>query len=273
MLFAEDFAAAISSKLAVAVPSDAVESEHLNERADRSGLTHEQRELRKLAKRIVRAVKDQLKQALIAETELTRRPYTEAVQHMDDLLEQSLTRHENGSTTGDANEDDGGEGAEAQLNGEASAHHAAKANGLVNGDHAAEAKNTADDAAPPLPNGETGEVLVNGATTTSGESSSADSGDLLAPLSQGGVPWYMEAFDPNGTTVHDERWSGRELLRDMSEELSEMDDDDLADMVDGDEMLERANKEGEADANGDSDKLEVPRTKNGKRVKRWKGFR
>ena len=34
-------------------------------------------------------------------------------------------------------------------------------------------------------------------------------------------------FDPVGTTIHDERWMGQEVLRAMSEELSEMDDDEL----------------------------------------------
>jgi NuA3 HAT complex component NTO1 len=59
--------------------------------------------------------------------------------------------------------------------------------------------------------------------------------DLLAPISQGGVMWYLQAFDPVGTTLHDERWTGREVLRGMSEELSELDDDamnDLAEMHD-----------------------------------------
>ena len=52
-------------------------------------------------------------------------------------------------------------------------------------------------------------------------------GTQAATISQGGIPWYVEAFDPVGTIVHDERWMGQEVLRAMSEELSEMDEDEL----------------------------------------------
>ena len=52
-------------------------------------------------------------------------------------------------------------------------------------------------------------------------------GNQAATISQGGIPWYVEAFDPVGTTIHDERWMGQEVLRAMSEELSEMDEDEL----------------------------------------------
>jgi NuA3 HAT complex component NTO1 len=43
----------------------------------------------------------------------------------------------------------------------------------------------------------------------------------------GGVAWYLTPFDPMGTTVHEERYTGREVMRDMSEELSDMDEDTL----------------------------------------------
>jgi NuA3 HAT complex component NTO1 len=57
--------------------------------------------------------------------------------------------------------------------------------------------------------------------------------DLLAPLSNGGIPWYLEPFEPQGTTIHDEKWSGREVLRGLSEELSELDEDTMNGLVDG----------------------------------------
>ncbi|KAF2095611.1 hypothetical protein NA57DRAFT_44156 [Rhizodiscina lignyota] len=53
-----------------------------------------------------------------------------------------------------------------------------------------------------------------------------------APLQQGGIPWYLEAFEPRGTTIHEERWVGRDVMRDMSEDLSEIDDDALEEMMD-----------------------------------------
>lgn len=48
-----------------------------------------------------------------------------------------------------------------------------------------------------------------------------------AAMIQGGIPWYVEQFDPEGTTIHEERWTGPEVLREMSVELSEMDEEEL----------------------------------------------
>ena len=57
-------------------------------------------------------------------------------------------------------------------------------------------------------------------------------GDQQLPLAQGGVQWYMQPFDPVGTTIHEERWTGRDVMRGMSEPLSELDEDELLDLVD-----------------------------------------
>ena len=48
----------------------------------------------------------------------------------------------------------------------------------------------------------------------------------------GPIPWYMQTFDPHGTTIHEERWTGRDLAREMSEELSDMDEEELSGLVD-----------------------------------------
>ena len=37
----------------------------------------------------------------------------------------------------------------------------------------------------------------------------------------GGIPWYMQSFRPEGTTIEEEQWSGRDLVRAMSEDLSD----------------------------------------------------
>lgn len=58
--------------------------------------------------------------------------------------------------------------------------------------------------------------------------------DWLAPLRLGGIPWYAETFDPDGTTICDERWTGPDVLRGLSEELSEMDEDEINELVDQD---------------------------------------
>lgn len=60
------------------------------------------------------------------------------------------------------------------------------------------------------------------------------SGGHSQPLSQGGIPWYMECFDPVGTQIEEERWKGRELVRGMSEALSDMDEEELSGLVEPD---------------------------------------
>jgi NuA3 HAT complex component NTO1 len=62
--------------------------------------------------------------------------------------------------------------------------------------------------------------------------------DLLAPLTHGGIAWYLEPFDPVGTKVNAERWPGSEVLRGMSEELSELDDETMNSLILDKEMEE-----------------------------------
>lgn len=66
-----------------------------------------------------------------------------------------------------------------------------------------------------------------------------NSPERITPLSLGGIPRYMQSFDPSGLTFHEESWSGRDVARDGSEELSELDD---IEMTGADkEMEEKAN--------------------------------
>ena len=86
----------------------------------------------------------------------------------------------------------------------------------------------------------------------------------------------MEPFDPRGTTVYEERWTGRDVARGMSEELSDMDEDELSGLVDGDvtmdavaDKVDSAGDEGEVPAGAPTSM----RKKNGKLKKRWRGFK
>lgn len=50
-------------------------------------------------------------------------------------------------------------------------------------------------------------------------------------LSAGGIPWYLGAFELQGTSAVEEQWTGREAVRRaLSEELTDMDDDALKDL-------------------------------------------
>lgn len=54
--------------------------------------------------------------------------------------------------------------------------------------------------------------------------------DTANILTEGGVPWYLQGFDLRGTSAVEEQWTGREALRSLSEELTDMDDDALKDL-------------------------------------------
>jgi NuA3 HAT complex component NTO1 len=49
-------------------------------------------------------------------------------------------------------------------------------------------------------------------------------------LTEGGVPWYLKNFEPDGTTAIEEQWTGRDAVRSLSEELTDMDDEELNDL-------------------------------------------
>lgn len=97
-------------------------------------------------------------------------------------------------------------------------------------------------------------------------------GEVQAALSQGGIPWYMDPFDPVGTTIHDERWTGREVVRGMSEELSDMDEEELSGLVDVG-MTEIAEDLGDGTLHPESGIAAIARRKNGVKRRRWRGYR
>ncbi|KAM7189268.1 peregrin [Rhypophila sp. PSN 637] len=57
-------------------------------------------------------------------------------------------------------------------------------------------------------------------------------------LSEGGVPWYLKSFQLQGTSAVEEEWTGRQAVRSLSEELTDMDEETLEhlgfDVDDGD---------------------------------------
>lgn len=92
----------------------------------------------------------------------------------------------------------------------------------------------------------------------------------IPQLAQGGVPWYLEPFDPCGTTIHEERWTGLEVMRAMSEVLSEIGDEELEAL--GDQMDDSKVGEDESDAEASEDLKTIKRSALKKR-RRYRGSR
>ncbi|KAI1823570.1 hypothetical protein F4861DRAFT_314615 [Xylaria intraflava] len=49
----------------------------------------------------------------------------------------------------------------------------------------------------------------------------------MDPLTDGGILWYIQEFEPDGTSAVQEPWTAKEVIRSLSEELTEIDDDEL----------------------------------------------
>ena len=186
--FSSDMAHVITSEIGVQPAEDTAELQmQISGRAPELSL--EQRDKRKLAKRIIGAVQPALEDALRKESDLSRRPFERELKDLDSMFEYSdLTRRESGG--GDGNEEEGshamGKRPEESNSGGTEGH---------------------DDSPVTLP--------------------VRSENDEQLPLAQGGIQWYMQPFDPEGTTIHEERWTGRDVMRGISEELSELDDEEL----------------------------------------------
>lgn len=317
------------------------------------GLTLEQKERRRLAKRIVKAVQPGLEDATRKEAELGGKPFAKELRDLDLLLESSA-QSRRGSMAVSLDDDmkqihdqvtkqllissrqagdtaTAGERSKVEMN-ETMSHAADKltAIGSVHGatsntpslatpadtqdgsttarTNESEKTSALDKSADPMiledshmndapsdkaaqlngippaeagtqgGNDDTGPSIVRHPAPPTPPMSSEE--DLLAPLSQGGIPWYLEPFDPVGTSIQEERWTGREVVRGMSEELSEIDEDELKGLVDV-EMDMADDGEGGgvstgmlgppvADPTGQSRR---GRTKAGRVRRRWRGFR
>ena len=287
-----------------------VQSQIIGDRS-RKDLSAEQKEKRKLAKRIIKAIQPSLEDSMRRESELCRRPFEKELRDLDMLLETSLSSRRD-SMTGSVMEDISDEETENKKAVVNSTAHVDEDHPMTNGDtgharepevepitngiqheatdatqagqpsdHTLEASNDAVPATNQPP-----PVTDQAPSTPKGSEPSIprlSSGTPSHPtaLSQGGIPWYMEPFDPHGTTIYEERWTGREVARGMSEELSDVDEDEVDGLADGSIVgdVESAGLavggEGDGDAGVGTEGAgkKVERRKNGRVKKRWRGFR
>ncbi|PGH32514.1 NuA3 HAT complex component NTO1 [[Emmonsia] crescens] len=322
--FSRDLANVFTSEIGVESVGDTAELQmQISGRAPELSL--EQREKRKLAKRIIKAIQPALEDSLRKESELNGKPFEKELKDLDVLLENSVLSRR---------------GSLVAMNGPEAVERYPLVNGIktdVEGDHM-EAPETSIETLHAEPEEQAANedkdvtmVDVNGGTDTghgTKESSISETNgvvtaktflasqpmegrtknqaatsssrdiqmasatsltspvDSLAskdqpPLSQGGIQWYMQPFDPIGTTIHEERWTGRDVLRGMSEELSEIGEDELRNLV-GDEPPEYVpdlpnggpgTSSGDGGPPADAAVAGALKLKTHKTRRRWKGFR
>lgn len=234
-------------------------------------LTAEQKEKKKLAKRIIRGLQPYFDEALRKESDLAGRPFEREIPNLEALLDRKLRKSETHSANGEdvqqTVEDESSTVARGEMQEQHGAtdaavqaakheHHLAPTPEENVDDRHGLRDEAADEAAIAAQLGQDGAIGVASLDrmdidpeVASGQAAPptppGSDQDLLGPIiHHGGVPWYLKEFDPEGTTVHEERWTGREVLRDMSEELSELDEDELNDLADP-EALTTADGAGE----------------------------
>ena len=309
--FSTDLGTVFTSAIGMATAADTAEVQFqiIGDRS-RKDLSAEQKEKRKYAKRIIKAIQPALEDAMRKESELCRRPFEKELRDLDLLLETSLSSRRD-SMTGSVVEDVSDDEAEVKkptVNGTTPApgedhpmtngdipHSIETAqepilNGIPYQDSASDQPSSVPEpitnhpvaAIPPPrrpshPPSETSTIPKH--PPSSAPNFSTTSTTNPTALSQGGIPWYMEPFDPHGTTIYEERWTGREVARGMSEELSDMDEEELDGLVEGSVVEEGVVRSvggsvvgaGEGEREGEGKRVE--RRKNGRVKKRWRGFK
>ncbi|OJJ44894.1 hypothetical protein ASPZODRAFT_134303 [Penicilliopsis zonata CBS 506.65] len=332
--FSADLAAVFTSEIGVQPAGDTAELQMQISGRDPE-LNSEQREKRKMAKRIIKAIQPALEDAIRSESELNRRPFEKELKELDVILENSvLSRRGSLVESADVAENTEPQDlaapstlsdnvadllakSEPTPGPEMPTHIATPAAAEEEKEKEADHLATAEEPSASAP---TDETLISAAETkftdhlTTAVMSTSDSGvaingelkpdhdttnpqppvqlpaaqkapptpplsfqgDQQAPLAQGGIQWYMQPFDPVGTTIHEERWTGRDVMRGMSEELSELDEEELEDLV-GDHKppagTATANATGDEPSPAEPPVAADPEVKVHRTRRRWRGFK
>jgi NuA3 HAT complex component NTO1 len=246
--FAADFCAAFANSINTPPVAPIVnrELEEFDERTWRASVVLEQKEKRKLAKRVLKAVDPLLKDAIRSEADLLKKSFEE----MPELnlleaglppkdppapspVEASIPVQPEESThdqTIAATEKDPAQDTEDKMDIDTETP-GQESVAAFNG----EEKKQVSPPSQPTPTASATSHIPESASVPQSSApepptpplSHASASSTWNVLGQGGTPWYMAAFSPEGTTIHDEKWSGRDVAREMSEELSDMGDEEL----------------------------------------------
>lgn len=271
--------------------------------AEHHMLSHDQKELKKLAKRIVKAVKELTEGAVKKEAELRGLQHEETMRKIESLALFS-------ADVAKSIEPDGEDGRNnTKLRSASNASAVAGASPDVNPDGDVEMQD-ADGSTKDTTSAATGQIentdnpapaskVASYASSTQSHTIKTNGSRPTEPLSPpistdsahrpstsnghghggdkdiftGGTAWYLAPFDPMGTDLHVERYTGREVMRDMSEELSDMDEDtlmglELSGMDDSTSGAAGSNGSTAAGAAGDGEKTNNATSTAKKRPKR-----
>ena len=221
-------------------------------------MPQEQRDRRAQARRVLKGIQPQLEDALRKEAELTGRPFAQQMKELDEallsrrgsLVESLIDAPVVDTTVITVNGvADDGDVEMQDVDGD-TLKNGHTGVGEADEDVVESVENNLQPKGGPAAN--TPPASTNGVRHDNGVTHEPLNGDdahnepPTPPLSLqgqgpnsiglGGIPWYVEQFDPVGTSIYEERWTGQQVLRDMSEPLSEMDEDELQGLGPGEEL-------------------------------------
>ncbi|KAI9671042.1 MAG: nuA3 HAT complex component nto1 [Alyxoria varia] len=208
-----------------------------------------QKEVKKVAKRILRSLEPLLQESIRKEAELSGKPFEKELEKIEQLLGRSLTSQAHDANQKEDIMEDVPEkehnakipNGAIHVDGNLSVQQSSSAQEGVqdittNGSHETEVSEAQPEDSKNFDT-EPSETRLNGGDESGQQSTShqQDQGptNVPSPVMAGGIPWYLDSFDPSGTKVYEERWSGREVVRGMSEDLSEIDEDELQGLEEG----------------------------------------
>ena len=238
--FSADIANVIQSTAGLGLAPDVTEAHnHLSSFSLKEiQTTAEQKAVMIVGKRIIGRLQPLLREAQRKEAELHQKSFERELEVLESIFRGAtaarVPKHEAGAVSQDPVEDT------QNIRKTRAAHgDVALADDILNG------TGPSMEITPPA--SQKGDKVVEeqtvDSTTTRGLTTPNDSNMSLTgqdqsqdPLAQGGIPWYMEHFEPSGTCVHEERYSGREVLREMSEELTDLDDEGMNELSIGMDM-------------------------------------
>lgn len=120
---------------------------------------------------------------------------------------------------------------------------------------------------PPVSNPSAGSIISQDLASTSAIPGEPASGSFLTG---GGKPWYLNKYDSLSRTFEEPQWAAPEVARGMSEELSEIDDDEMRDLEEG---MDAEMGDGAKDTIVAEGKKVGKAPKKPKAKKRWRGYR
>ncbi|KAM0204538.1 hypothetical protein ACHAPI_000305 [Fusarium lateritium] len=221
------------------------------------------RERRKLGKRILKAVQPFLEAALRVESEISQKPFEGLQKELETLMDRSVearrpttaTSHDQPNELSDEANDTIMVDAELQITVKASSTEGGDAMDTTSDGGNIEVSTNIDvDTSDLTEAGEKQESLPNTVQSSDtppgtdgyvskpepSQSGLSQSGpptppqsngsvglEPADPLTEGGIFWYLKGHEPKGTSVLEERWAGRDAVRMLSEDLTDLDDEEL----------------------------------------------